>query len=92
MKTSLPPVNPLERLILLSADEDGRIPFFRWQAMGVDRDLKALALMEKTGYLRREPGEKFCRAFYLTELGTKLREGFRARLRKIEPPVHTLVP
>lgn len=77
-------INPLERLILLSADEQGRIPFFQWQAMGVDGNLKALALMEKMGYLRREPGEKFCRAFLLTETGMELRKNLRARLREMK--------
>jgi hypothetical protein len=82
--SATPHINPLERLILLSAEEDGRIPFFQWQAMGVDGNLKALALMERMGYLRREPGEKFCRAFHLTELGWSLRANFRARLREMQ--------
>ena len=73
-------VNPLERLILLSADEEGRIPFLRWQAMGVDGELKALSLMEKMGYLSREPGQKFCRGFRLTELGRLFRKNLCARI------------
>ena len=73
----MPRINPLERLILLSADEDGRIPFFQWQAMGTDGNLKALALMERMGYLSREPGEKFCRAYHLTELGRRLKASLR---------------
>ena len=77
-------INPLERLILLSADEEGRIPFFRWQASGADGGLKALTLMERMGYLRREPGGKFCRAFHLTEVGRVLRGKLLARLRKLE--------
>jgi hypothetical protein len=85
-------VNPLERLILLSADEEGRIPYFRWQAMGEDGDLKALASMERMGYLRREPGTKFCRAFHLTELGMSLRANLRARLQKMCRPMQTANP
>lgn len=76
-------VNPLERLILLSAGEDGRIPFLQWQAMGIDGNLKALALMERMGYLSREPGGKFCRAFHLTELGWSLRTNLCSRMQEM---------
>ncbi|HWB58953.1 MAG TPA: hypothetical protein VG733_05655, partial [Chthoniobacteraceae bacterium] len=72
-------VNPLERLILLSADEQGRIPYFQWQASGAEGNLKALTLMEHMGYLQREPGKKFCRRFRLTELS---HHGRRARQRR----------
>jgi hypothetical protein len=80
-------INPLEKLILLSADEEGRIPFFQWQAMGEMGYLKALALMEKMGYLRRDSGYKFYRAFHLTELGGILKANLRARRQEI--PVAT---
>lgn len=72
-------MNPLERIILLSADEQGRIPFLRWQAAGACSSMKALRLMETEGYLYRERGRKYCRAFHLTELGEKLRAEFVAR-------------
>ena len=75
--------NPPERLVLLSADESGRIPYLRWQAMGIDSHLRALAQMESMGYLQREPGNKFCRAFHLTELGWSLRADLRAPQREI---------
>ncbi len=80
-------VNPLERLILLSADEQGRIPYFQWQASGAEGNLKALTLMEHMGYLQREPGKKFCRRFRLTELGEGMRSNLRARLhgRRAQP-------
>jgi len=82
---NLPRVNPLERLILLSADEEGRIPFFRWQAMGIAGNLKALALMERMGYLRREPGRKFCRVYQLTDLGREVRAELYTRLQQLRP-------
>ncbi len=77
-------INPLERLILLSADEEGRVPFLQWQAMGEDGNLKALTLMEKMGYLSREPGDKFCRAFHLTELGRTVKVNLRSKCREMQ--------
>jgi len=77
-------INPLERLILLSADDEGRIPFFQWQAMGIAGNLKALTLMERMGYLSRESGTKFCRAFHLTDLGNALRAELCARKRQLQ--------
>lgn len=71
--------NPLERLILLSADEGGRVPFPQGHANDVAMKMRVLDAMREKGYLRRKKGEKFYRAFYLTPLGNRLKESLHSR-------------
>jgi len=78
MDSSVNRINSLERIILLSASEEGRIPFLQWQTGDVDGISKALILMEARGYLRREDGGKYYRCFRLSEQGMGLRDSLRS--------------
>lgn len=75
MKPHFPRVNPLERLILLSANEEGFIFADSARNSGARKYTKVLKLLENLHVLHGEPAEN---RFRLTTTGMKLREGLRS--------------
>ena len=71
---SVPRINPLERLILLSADDEGCIPVLQAKTMNGGKGLKVMTLMERLGVLRHEAGNQ---CYRLTETGRRLRATLR---------------
>lgn len=62
-------LNPLETLILLSADENGNIPFAKGHTSEIDLRVKVMREMERQGYVRRDMDEGMHERFSLTKVG-----------------------
>lgn len=74
MKPIYPRINPLERLIILSAGEDGCIDSSDAKINGLGKYAKVLGLLEKLDVLRKDSGGN---SYHLTGIGMKLRAGLR---------------
>ena len=71
-------LNPLEILIVLSADGDGRIPFPQGNVSVVSSKMKVMTELERRGYLHRKAKSRIDRSFALTDAGKDARAALMA--------------
>ena len=67
-------LHDLEKIILLSVDWEGRIPFPQGPPRHTEAILTTLFQMEEKGILVRRRGYEADRPFYLTPLGTSMKK------------------
>ena len=64
----------LEKIAMMHADDDGRIPLPMRPAMEVEIHLEVLLNLEMRGYVVRKPGKIPMMPFYLSPLGRLIRD------------------
>jgi len=74
-------LTPDEELLLMSAREDGLIPFPEGRAWEVEAQMRLLLAMESKGYLHRKRNGHV-HGFYLTPAGLRLVSALQRRTRQ----------